>query len=174
VVFRTIMKVDTKALKDVQWIGEQAPVLVVRYLTKVLWPELQEMAETFLSIEPGPPSYPLRWASERQRRYVMAKLRRENNLPYTRTHAFSQNWEVRPHLTDNSGFMIVENDAMTDSGEPLQDFIVGHRQQPFHKDTGWYRIEDEIEDLSVYASDQLKEFWAETMTMHDIYPEVKV
>lgn len=38
--------------------------------------------------------YPIRWDSVKQKRYVIAKLRREGNLPYQRTGAHSNAWET--------------------------------------------------------------------------------
>lgn len=45
--------------------------------------------------EPGlPVTYPIEWDSEKQRRFVMAKLKRENNLPYKRTNAYVNGWAL--------------------------------------------------------------------------------
>lgn len=44
---------------------------------------------------PGKPvTYPIQWDSDKQRMFVMAKLRRENNLPYKRTGAYVNGWKV--------------------------------------------------------------------------------
>ena len=47
--------------------------------------------QAFIAI--GDVTYPLDWQSDKQRRYVMAKLRRENNLPYRRTGEHTRAWE---------------------------------------------------------------------------------
>jgi hypothetical protein len=39
--------------------------------------------------------YPIRWDSPKQRRYVIAKLRREGNLPHQRTGAHANAWETQ-------------------------------------------------------------------------------
>lgn len=39
------------------------------------------------------PSYPIQWDSDKQRRYVMAKLRAMNNIPYHRTGS-QRRWEL--------------------------------------------------------------------------------
>lgn len=41
-----------------------------------------------------PVEYPVQWDSEKQRKFVMAKLRRENNLPYRRTGAYERSYIV--------------------------------------------------------------------------------
>jgi hypothetical protein len=38
-------------------------------------------------------TYPVRWDSEKQKRYVIAKLKAEDNLPYERTGEHSNGWE---------------------------------------------------------------------------------
>lgn len=44
---------------------------------------------------PGKPiTYPVQWDSEKQRRYVIAKLREEGNLPYSRTDAYRNGWKL--------------------------------------------------------------------------------
>lgn len=86
---------------------------------------------------PGSPVYPIRWTSEKQRRFVMAKLRRENNLPYQRTGQLAAGWEVL-FVETKDGF-----DMKTRHADPVAKFVYGsfdrRRQfkQRFHSDTGW-------------------------------------
>lgn len=82
-----------------------------------------------LSVEPGKPNYPIRWKSQKQRRYVMAKLRREGNLPYQRTHALSQGWRLRFENVgsdESQGIFIIENTV------PSARYVQGDDAQPFH------------------------------------------
>lgn len=46
-----------------------------------------------MSEEGKPIRYPVQWDSERQKRFVIAKLRRENNLPYARSHRYRLSWQ---------------------------------------------------------------------------------
>lgn len=47
--------------------------------------------------EPGKPiTYPVNWDSEKQRRFVMAKLHAENDLPYTRKNEYISRWIIAP------------------------------------------------------------------------------
>lgn len=39
-------------------------------------------------------TYPVQWDSDKQRRYVMAKLRSEGNLPYRRTDGYINGWRM--------------------------------------------------------------------------------
>ena len=44
--------------------------------------------------EGKPVTYPIQWDSERQRRYVISKLRAEGNLPYKRTGKYQRGWRI--------------------------------------------------------------------------------
>lgn len=100
---------------------------------------------------PGPPSYPIRWKSERQRRYVMAKLRRENNLPYTRTGQLRQGWTVEANITVNGGDILVYNEV------PYARYVQGDDAQPFHLDTGWVQAGPVIAEERARLEDVLIE-----------------
>ncbi len=65
---------------------------------------LNDTLLTQLRTAPGPPRYPLKWRSEKQRRFVMAKLRRENNLPYKRkSPGLVDGWELETAFEVDSG-----------------------------------------------------------------------
>lgn len=43
--------------------------------------------------EPGSPiTYPVNWDSEKQKRFVLAKLKKDNDLPYTRKGDYEKSW----------------------------------------------------------------------------------
>lgn len=100
----------------------------------------------------------IRWKSERQRKFVMAMLRKDNNLPYKRTFKLRQGWEAVVEVDPKSGTITVtvQNTAVGPDGKggmkKYQPFVSGNiglgtsRQsmqryskpiQPFHKDRGW-------------------------------------
>lgn len=110
-----------------------------------------------LQQDPGPVVYAdnghLRWKSLRQKRAVMAKLREENNLPYQRTGALLEAYDVE-FLTDGSGGTFqVTNDA------PHAEFVVGDDAQPFHLDTGWVQVADVVVKYDELATQALIETW---------------
>ena len=86
----------------------------------------------------------VRWKSERQRRYVLAKGR----LPYRRTGWLAKQWFVTP---TSSAQVVVRNKAR------YAAFVVGKAQQPFHKDRGWKRADEEASKL-VYNRAVMREF----------------
>ncbi len=120
-------------LDDLQALAQKAPELLIPATAQVAQ-YVQQQIISDLRAEPGPPRYPIRWKSERQRRYVMAKLRRENNLPYRRTHALSRAWTVEISLRRDGTVLTVRNPS------DVAQFVYGPHQQPFHEDTGWQTL----------------------------------
>jgi hypothetical protein len=126
---------------------------------------LQARTLTRLHEQPGQPHYPIRWTSDRQRRYVMAKLRRMGNIPYQRTGDFVAAWKTEFTTTADGGLFAVVNTAKTDKGQPLEQYVTGDRQQGFHRDTGWYQSQDVLADVLVEAEDDMINLWWETMRL---------
>lgn len=122
-----------------------------RQLGRVRRPFLQE-----LMFEPPiltPANYPLRWKSARQRKFVMAKLRREGNLPYQRTHGMVNSWEVVFAINNDGGSFIASND------DPSQIYVTGDWMQPMHIDNGWMPVAPVIVKYEMMLNDQLIEIW---------------
>lgn len=106
-----------------------------------------------LHVQPGKPVYPIQWTSERQRRFVMAKLRREGNLPYQRTGALVNAWQI-DYATDNyDGFLRVYNES------DIEQYVTGINQQRFHRNTGWYQSQDILVDLLIETETRLIDTW---------------
>ena len=96
------------AIKTVQRIGEQ-----------VSKTEFERNLLTKLRNEPGRPRYPLKWRSKKQLRFVMAKLRRERNIPYQRTGKLKRGWNVTTEKTPDGLIVSVENST------PYARFVTG-------------------------------------------------
>ncbi len=104
-----------------------------------------------LQVKPNKPTYPLRWKSERQRRYVMAKLREEGNLPYQRTDKLLNSYELELVEEPTSAILRLVNT------DPKARFVVGDDAQPFHLDTGWVQMAPVVADGREEAEDLLIE-----------------
>lgn len=79
--------------------GDEAP----KVLRATFKQASQNIAATMQ--EPGLPiTYPVKWDSEKQRRYVMWLLRSTNNLPYQRTNYFVTQWK---QVTIRGGYRVV-------------------------------------------------------------------
>jgi hypothetical protein len=75
--------------------------------------------------KPAPkPRYPLKWKSEKQRRYVMALLRRTNNLPYQRTGELAKGWRVNVVTAREGGVILAVNNTS------YAQFVMGDWKQP--------------------------------------------
>lgn len=110
-----------------------------------------------VSTEPPPASnfYPLRWKSEKQRRFVMAKLRREGNLPYQRTHRLIKSWRVvfKPNTGDVVGEITLENI------DPKARWVVGDDAQPMFLKIGWIQGADAVSKVRPVVEDRLIDLW---------------
>lgn len=109
-----------------------------------------------LSTEPGSPKYPIRWKSQRQRRKVMAMLRRRGEIPYIRKHTLSRGWRIvleTAGQNEAEGIFSVENDA------PETRWVQGADQQPYHIDTGWPAAEPLIREFSPLFESDVIDLW---------------
>jgi hypothetical protein len=101
-----------------------------------------EMAREVYKTPSGKPKYPLRWKSDKQRKYVMAMLRKENNLPYRRTGRLETAWAGSSTVKQ----VTIANTARDKrKGQFIAPFVIGAFQQPFHADTGWQKRSAAIE-----------------------------
>lgn len=132
--------------------AQQSPKLMEtafkRQISRLKRQVLDELAD-----EPGKPKYPLRWKSARQRRFVMAKLRRENNLPYQRKHQLAKGWRVTDDVLSEGGLFAVEN------ATPYARFVQGDDAQPFHLDTGWTQVGEVVSKYREIAEERLIQTW---------------
>lgn len=149
---RIKVTVDIDILLAIEDAASKSPVLM-KTAYKRATGRLRSRLLADLKVEPGSPVYPIRWKTQKQRRYVMAKLRREGNLPYDRTHKLANNWKVDIYGDGNGGILEARNDT------PYLEFVSGIWAQPFHLDTGWQSYEKIISDYRVEAESVLIETW---------------
>jgi hypothetical protein len=117
---------------------------------------------------PPPPNYPIGqfpWKSEKQRIYVIIKLKSENNFPYTRTGNLVKRWKVSVTFTqkDAGGEVILQNDS------PVGQFVFGIHQQPFHAGR-WERSRDVAADEANAFEEDLASAY---VTLSDPYAGVR-
>lgn len=91
--------------------------------------------------EPGNPSYPIRWKSEKQRRAFFATDGFGRGIGAPRTHALSEGWTVD---IDGSNFFSMDVYNKKD----YTRFVEGEDKQPFHIDTGWLDANPILRDES--------------------------
>lgn len=123
-----------------------------RRVQKLAFGDLSSELIRTLAKVPGRPRYPLRWTSDRQRRYVMKKLRDEGNLPYQRTGKLNRGWRVV--IVSALDLEIAVENEMNYS-----EFVQGNWQQTMHFDTGWTQIAPIIVEFEERYQDALIEQW---------------
>jgi hypothetical protein len=106
-----------------------------------------------LRVKPGKPHYPINWTSERQRRAFWASDGFGRGIPTRRTDAMVNAWDVRFRATNTGGTLTLVNDT------DYAGYVVGDQQQGFHKDTGWYKVEDKAAQINAFAADTLEQTW---------------
>jgi hypothetical protein len=114
---------------------------------------IRSYAKRVLRVKPGKPKYPIRWTSERQRRAFFASNGFGRGIPTKRTDAMINAWDVRFKATTTGGQLTLVNDT------DYAGFVVGDNQQGFHKDTGWYQVEDKVQQINTFAADTLEQTW---------------
>ncbi len=161
-VFSADVKIDVAVFNDIQDKAINGPKeYFVIYGNAVSAIGNQTMQ--ILSTEPGKPKYPIRWTSERQRKFVMAKLRKMGQIPYIRTGKYAKAWEWFAKSTQSGGLFVIQNTAKTSRGEPLEQYVQGIHQQGFHKDTGWVSTEPTLQKAGQKAELLLITGWLDFM-----------
>ncbi len=102
-----------------QWYGTTLDILA----------EASEEIRRIMSRPGLPVTYPIEWDSEKQKWYVIGKLRKEGNLPYRRTGEHAQGWISEPI---NGGYMTanIGTQAVFLYGAPSGQFAGAVHVQP--------------------------------------------
>lgn len=120
--------------------------------------QLANRTLALLQREPGPPNYPLRWSSQRQRRAYFATGGFGGGIPTRRSGKILRGWKVEVvHSSPLGGEIILSN------SEPAMTYVQGRQQQPFHRDTGWVQIDDALNTFFIEANGATVEIWRETV-----------
>jgi hypothetical protein len=151
--------------QEITYIIKNSDLRVSKKLQQALqqW-QAQLLAQ--LQQEPGPPKYPIRWTSERQRRAFFATDGFGRGIPTKRSHAMSQAWQVTINIEQITRFQVFTNRLISflarfkiteaptpppptiivDVSNPVSytRYVEGENQQGFHKDTGWLYAPDVI------------------------------
>lgn len=106
-----------------------------------------------LTIVPGPPVYPIRWKSQKQRRAYFASNGFGRGIPSRRTNTLLKGWSVRYERTDSGGQLMLVNPV------PYMRYVQGAEAQPFHLDTGWVQRGDVQDDFVRETTEQITAVW---------------
>lgn len=110
---------------------EATPGIIQRIVVTHVQPALDVYMRRELQPYPRPIGAGVfkRFATRKQLRYVMAKIRRGEWSG--RTGAFGQAWAIHSEVVQLGAVVRIRNTSK------VATFIVGDRQQLFHADTGW-------------------------------------
>jgi len=94
---------------------------------------------------PGPVSYPIRWASEKQRRWFFAQMRAGAiEVPYRRQQSPSSERLGPSWASERRG----ATDAVAGTRASYAPYVqAAEKQQPFHRATGWRTDERAVEEV---------------------------
>lgn len=149
IVQRNVAQLLLKGLERLEPAMQKAAEIKTAPLRAKLLEELQR--------QPGPPKYPLRWASERQRRAFFATNGFGGGIPYRRTGNMSRAWKVTAVFARGSGVIQAENPT------PYVRYVQGIEQQPFHLDTGWPQSDALVVKYQDALADTVAETWFEVV-----------
>lgn len=87
-----------------------------------------------IDVYPPPVKRPIQWTSQKQKRYVLANVK---PLPYRRqVHPKSQ------QLAKSFRLRLKRTYVELFSLAPYAQYVIGTKQQQFHKNTGWVNVSD--------------------------------
>lgn len=152
----SVTSTATDVIDELNERAKSAPSRVSRafaFELRRLEPELLALVST------EPPTadnyYPLPWKSKKQQRFVMAKLRREGNLPYKRTHKLIKSWRVVFKPTQDQ----VVGDITLENIDPKARFVVGDDTQPMFLKIPWVQGATAVSQMRPIVEDRLIDLW---------------
>jgi hypothetical protein len=141
-MFRSSFSFDRSVFIDAQRNLVNSPKLMQRAM-KRRQSRLKKLTLAIVAVEPGTPHYPIRWASQRQRRAYFATDGFGHGIPYRRTGALTEAWDAQFVFDADGGSFVIENTS------PIATYVIGDQQQPWHADTGWIDAEEVIDSRVV-------------------------
>lgn len=112
---------------------------------------VRRYAKTRLRRVPGSVKRPIKWTSEKQWRAFFATDGFGRGIPTRRTNEMVDSWDVRFTFVGDGAEVALTNDT------DYWRFVVGDEQQGFHRNTGWYRVDDVIPDIQNFAASRFAE-----------------
>lgn len=95
---------------------------------------------------PGPPVYPIRWETPKQRRAYYATDGFGGGIPSRRTGETVAGWDVEVSNLSDGVLVGLTNPS------PVVEYLQGMSMQGFHEDTGWIAVNDVTEDFYAEVS----------------------
>ncbi len=153
-MFYTEVILDTDVLEAVKSIPRRVTPAMALYVDRRVIPHIEQRVQATLSVYPGPVVYPFEFATEKSRRAFFATNGFGKGIPTRRTGELGRAWVVDVDRRRNEGYITIRNTA------PSAIYVIGVRQVPGHRRTGWgARFDHYILDISEEANDMLIDGW---------------
>lgn len=110
---------------------------------------------------PGAVKYPIRWASERQRRAFFATNGFGRGIPTQRTNALKDGWKLVMNAYGDTARLMVLNT------QDHEIYVTGLRRQPFHEITGWQDSNEIINRHGALMLNRLDELLGNALEVQD-------
>lgn len=151
------IRIDRKTLDDIQTAIKDAPANLKPAFEKNSQ-RIRAQIETEMRKPAGPPQYPIRWASVKQRKAFFASNGFGKGIPTKRSGAYQAGWKVVYRgLGRNDGAVIeLENPV------PYARYVGGGDAQPFHVDR-WPQAVDAVVKYEEALYTTLENSWYEVM-----------
>lgn len=157
------VKYDPKVFDDLSKQIAKAPTTLNIYVTTAIRKQVEAyVVRELVTAQIPKPTYPLRWKSEKQRRYVMAKLRKAGNLPYQRTGDFQRAWKVTAVKDKSGGVIAVSNDS------GITEYVAGSSKDRQPMFPQWYHYEDVLLQAEEIATDMAINAWYDIVTFGEV------
>lgn len=150
--YNQTLKTDSSAWDAIADGYRKSPKLMETAVKRQL-PKIRRSAIEQLQQQPPPAKKPIQWTSEKQRRAFFATNGFGRGIPYRRTGALVEAWDVVAVFTPDSGSITIENNA------PSATYVIGDDQQQFHANTGWIKADDILIEEVIKAQDIIEELW---------------
>jgi len=146
-MYKAGVALDTDVIDTIQAVAQRQPEIVAAYVRRELRPFVSQQVDKRLRVEPGPVARPIQWTSEKQRKAFFATDGFGHGMPYKRQHKLVKAWEVRGDYTNTFSGITITNTA------PAAQYVMGKRQQEFHKNTGWPYAPSVLQAISLLTND---------------------
>ena len=154
-MFQLTAQIDADILDAYADFARNAPRTVATFLGGTVRNDMMQKVQQRVTRYPGKVSLPIQWTSPKQKGYVFKfVLKRDaqgNIIPYQRTGGLGKAWVV--DVERNGLALHVYNSASSAT------FVIGARQQQFHKNTGWPPAKTELDKIMEETIDMLIEAW---------------
>lgn len=164
-MIRVTVSVDADVLEELQRTVRRSGALAKRAFKRQVTRERTQLLRE-LRYTPPPPTYPLRWQSEKQRRAFFATNGFGKGIPYQRTGNLNKSWDLTIVESADEMTIAVENAATSTAVTALgvrsvayARFVIGDDAQRMHLDTGWRQAAPVIANSRERLNDRLIETW---------------